>query len=125
MTFEPAQYAAALLQVLAETPSEQEPAVLDGFARVIAEDRQLDRWPELAAAIVVQGEPRFATVADAESQPAIARALVESARVTVEPALIAGAVIQVGDQLVDTSLRGRLEQLHHAMVTAEFSLSPR
>ena len=36
----------------------------------------------------------------------------------VDPDLIGGVVLQAGSRLVDASIRGRLERLHHELTTS-------
>lgn len=41
--------------------------------------------------------------------------------VTVDPALIGGATVRVGDRLVDASVKRQLSEMHHRMITAPLS----
>lgn len=41
--------------------------------------------------------------------------------VTLDPALIGGATVRVGDRLVDASVRRQLSEMHHRMITAPLS----
>lgn len=41
--------------------------------------------------------------------------------VTVDPTLIGGATVRVGDRLVDASVKRQLSEMHHRMITAPLS----
>jgi len=100
------------------------------FVGVVAANRRLSRLSEILAGVkTLAAERRGEVVAEVRS----AQPLSESQRASlqtrlaeagygrvaitehVEPKLLGGLVVRIGTQLFDTSIRGRLTRLHHAM----------
>jgi len=96
------------------------------FVRVLVENRRLALVPEIRRLFEAQrreheGEAEVEVIAAYELEPRheelIAKALSKrfgrrvDINVSIDQALIGGAVIRAGDLVIDLSLRGRLEQL--------------
>jgi len=79
--------------------------------------RRLNRARGIVEAVVVSAAPLTADEATAVRRKveAMAGASVEL-RTEVDPALIGGLTVRVGDQLLDASVRGRLERLRDQLV---------
>ena len=78
--------------------------------------RLLNRRRGIVEAVVTSALPL--TAAETEALQARVEAMTGSGvdlRAEVDPALIGGLTVRVGDQLFDASLRGRLERLHHQL----------
>jgi len=101
------------------------------FVKLLAEYRRLPILPEIAveyAALceqvegVVEVELRAATAVDATEQARIRAALRQKLERTVkltcvtDPSLIGGAVIRVGDLVIDGSVRDKLTRLTAAII---------
>jgi F-type H+-transporting ATPase subunit delta len=87
------------------------PAIAAEYARL------LNRRRAIVEAVVTSAQPLSA------EENAALRARVEAMtgtavdlRAEVDPALIGGLTVRVGDQLLDASVRGRLERLRHQLV---------
>ena len=111
----PAQYAAAFWAALRDATPAQEPHLLEGFARLLADDRMIGRWPEIEQALAALAVERTGAVARAQDSADVADALGPGADVTVQPELIAGARLRAGDRLVDSSILGQLQRLRDAL----------
>jgi F-type H+-transporting ATPase subunit delta len=100
------------------------------FVRVLVHYRRLGLVPEIAKLFErlraeVEGLSRVEVTSafelDPKYQESIAKAMSErlernvDVSVRVDPSLIGGVVIRVGDLVIDASLRGRLTQLAHAL----------
>jgi F-type H+-transporting ATPase subunit delta len=79
--------------------------------------RLLDRQRGIAAAVVTSAAPLSAeeTEAIAARVASLAGTKV-SLRTAVDPALIGGVTVRIGDRLIDASVRGRLERLRERIV---------
>jgi F-type H+-transporting ATPase subunit delta len=79
--------------------------------------RLLDRQRGVAVAIVTSAAPLSAeeTEAIAARAASLAGATI-SLRTAVDPALIGGVTVRIGDRLIDASVRGRLERLRERIV---------
>lgn len=100
------------------------------FANVVARNRRLSRLSEILGAVMaldahrrgeIVAEVRSAQPLNVAQRTNLQTRLAEAgyARVSiherVEPELIGGLVVQIGAKLFDTSIRGRLTRLQHAM----------
>jgi F-type H+-transporting ATPase subunit delta len=100
------------------------------FLGVLAENRRLDRLPAIVRAFAaIAADARGEVTADVttahpllDSQIAALRdklALLEGRAITlrtrVDPAILGGLVVQIGSQMIDGSIRTRLNSLAHAM----------
>lgn len=111
----PAQYAAAFLAALPEVPASHQASLIDGFLRVLDEDGARSATREIIGELATQSMKRSARIARAEERAAVARAFGDLADVTVDPALIGGAVIRSGETEIDGSITGHLRRLVIAM----------
>lgn len=117
---------AAFAEVLADVPPAQLPAAVAACARLLQRQRLLHQAPRVLDALdetlLAKQSLQRARVMSATSLPATATAQVEralttivgqpvQARVSVQPALLAGFRAEVGDLLVDASLRGVLSRM--------------
>lgn len=108
------------------------PAALRNFALTLVKNNDLRALPEVAAALgAFIGETTQAVSAEVQSAAPLTdaqRQQVESqlaakygrgldVRYSVDPALLGGLIVRVGDQVIDTSVRSRLAAVHRAMVT--------
>ncbi len=87
------------------------PAIVGEYRRL------LDRQRGVAAAIVTSAAPLSAdeTAAISARIEALTGTTV-SLRTAVDPALIGGVTVRIGDRLIDASVRGRLERLRDRIV---------
>ena len=87
------------------------PAIVGEYGRL------LDRQRGVAAAIVTSASPLSAdeTAAISARIEALIGTTV-SLRTTVDPALLGGVTVRIGDRLIDASVRGRLERLRDRIV---------
>ncbi len=87
------------------------PAIAGEYGRLLDHDRGV------AAAVVTSAAPLAAdeTTAIGARIEALAGTTV-SLRTVVDPALIGGVTVRIGDQLIDASVRGRLERLRSRIV---------
>lgn len=115
MSATPTQYATAFWSVWRETPAEAQSRLMDGFLQMLSADGALKLWPEIEQALAATGMLRSARVARVQDQTTVARALGRDASVSVEPQLIGGAVIRLGDTLVDGSIAGMLRKMAQAL----------
>lgn len=96
--------------VVAAGRASQLPAIVDSFVDAAAASRQH-----------VVAEVRSAVPLDDERRDQLAKALSRATgktvevRVVVDPAVVGGIVAQVGDQVIDGSVRSRLEQLRETL----------
>jgi F-type H+-transporting ATPase subunit delta len=105
------------------------------FLHILAERDRLDQVPGIAEALralinkqrgIVTAEVTTAVPLDAQLQGVVTQRLATylnrqpqqlSIRARVDPSIIGGVVARVGDQLIDDSVRGRLERLRRALST--------
>ncbi len=119
-----------LERLLLDVGAEVDPEIFAGtrgnFMRVLLENRRLGYAPEifmLFHTLRAEEEKRLdvevisALALDADAEAAIATTLQQQRgkqvviRSRVDPELIGGVMVKVGDQVIDLSLQGRLEQL--------------
>jgi F-type H+-transporting ATPase subunit delta len=79
--------------------------------------RLLDRRRGVAAALVTSAAPLTAAETEAiAARVAVMTGSTVSLRTAVDPELIGGVTVRIGDRLIDASVRGRLERLRHRIV---------
>jgi F-type H+-transporting ATPase subunit delta len=109
------------------------PPLLRNFLHILADRDRLDEVPGVAEALrelvnkqrgIVTAEITTAVPLDADSERLVAQRLAAylhrspqqvTIRAHVDPSIIGGVVARVGDQLIDDSVRGRLERLRAAL----------
>jgi F-type H+-transporting ATPase subunit delta len=109
------------------------PPLVRNFLHILAERARLDEVPDIARALqelnnqrqgIITAEVTTAIPLDAELERLVAQRLAtmlnrEPQQVTivsrVDPAIIGGVVAQVGDRVIDDSVRGRLERLRRTL----------
>ncbi|MDO8559821.1 MAG: F0F1 ATP synthase subunit delta [bacterium] len=111
----PAQYAAAFWAALGDATPAQESLVPEAFARLLADDQMIGRWAEIEQALAALAVVRTGAVARAQDSAKVADALGPGAAVAVQSELIAGARLQAGGRLVDSSISGQLQRLRDAL----------
>jgi F-type H+-transporting ATPase subunit delta len=106
------------------------------FLHILADRDRLREVPDVATALqdlinrergIVTAEVTTAIPLDAEMQAVVAQRLAtflhrEPRQVTihtrVDPAIIGGVVARIGDQVIDDSVRGRLERLRRTLASS-------
>jgi F-type H+-transporting ATPase subunit delta len=79
--------------------------------------RLLDRRRGIAAAVVTSAIPLTAQeTAAIRARTEVMTGSTVSLRTAVDPALIGGVTVRIGDRLIDASVRGRLERLRDRIV---------
>jgi F-type H+-transporting ATPase subunit delta len=79
--------------------------------------RLLDRHRGVAAAVVTSAAPLSADeTAAIQARIEVLAGATISLRTAVDPALIGGVTVRIGDRLIDASVRGRLERLRDRIV---------
>jgi F-type H+-transporting ATPase subunit delta len=79
--------------------------------------RLLDRHRGVAAAIVTSAAPLSADeTAAIQARIEVLAGATISLRTAIDPALIGGVTVRIGDRLIDASVRGRLERLRDRIV---------
>ncbi|MFH0750676.1 MAG: F0F1 ATP synthase subunit delta [Chloroflexota bacterium] len=79
--------------------------------------RLLDRHRGIAAAVVTSAIPLTADeTAAIGARVEVMTGATVSLRTAVDPALIGGVTVRIGDRLIDASVRGRLERLRDRIV---------
>jgi F-type H+-transporting ATPase subunit delta len=112
------------------------PPLARNFLRILATRDRLDQVPGIAQALaervnqqrgIVTAEVTTAIPLDAELERVVAQRLASylhrepdkiMLRTHVDPSLIGGVVARVGDQVIDDSVRGRLERLRRTLSRA-------
>ena len=119
-----AQYARALHEAISETKPEDQEKVLDNFVKVLTEQGDIGRYPEIeeeyekisAKASGIED----VTVITAHEMPDAKKLISElnelagkrlNVTTEVDPSLIGGMVIRAGDTLIDASVKKQLEDL--------------
>jgi len=107
------------------------PATLRNFLLTLVQENALRMLPEIAEAFgavagvgnrLVTAEIQSALALTEEQQQEIERQLISrhgrnlDIHYTVDPAILGGLIIRVGDQVIDTSVRTRLSALQRSMV---------
>jgi F-type H+-transporting ATPase subunit delta len=109
------------------------PPLVRNFLHILADRGRLDELPDIAEALhlldnerqgIVTAEVTTAVPLDAELERLVAQRLAtllsrDPQQITivsrVDPAIIGGVVAQVGDRVIDDSVRGRLERLRRTL----------
>jgi F-type H+-transporting ATPase subunit delta len=109
------------------------PPLVRNFLHILADRGRLDELPDIAEALhllynekqgIVTAEVTTAVPLDAELEQLVAQRLAmllscQPNQITivsrVDPAIIGGVVAQVGDRVIDDSVRGRLERLRRTL----------
>jgi F-type H+-transporting ATPase subunit delta len=87
------------------------PTIADEYARL------LNRQRGVAVAVVTSAAPLSIEETEAISaRAAVLAGATISLRTAVDPALIGGVTVRIGDRLIDASVRGRLERLRERIV---------
>jgi len=89
------------------------PQIEEQFKRLVEEREGVARVVARTAVPLTDGEQE--ALAARISQQTGRRVILET---SVDPALLGGVVVQIGDRLVDASVRGRLEGLRDRMVNS-------
>jgi F-type H+-transporting ATPase subunit delta len=126
-----AQKAAALDRVVANAPQ-----LVHNFLHILVERDRLDQVPGIVEALrelinqqrgIVTAEVTTAVALDAELERAVAERLAAhlgrqanqvTIRSRVDPSIIGGVIARVGDQVIDDSVRGRLDRLRRTLAGA-------
>ncbi|MBI2170254.1 MAG: ATP synthase F1 subunit delta [Actinobacteria bacterium] len=96
--------------IVAAGRASQLPGIVDAFVDAAAASRQH-----------VVGEVRSAVALDEQQQRQLAQALSRATgktvevKVVIDPSVVGGVVAQVGDQVIDGSVRSRLQQLREGL----------
>jgi F-type H+-transporting ATPase subunit delta len=131
MKFNPKQYAEALWDSLQDTNPKDQSQVLDNFVKVLAENNDIRLFDQISEEFhkldlnrqgIKQVNVRSAHPLTKENEKAILTELNKLAKTkfelksVVDERLIGGVVIQMDDQVLDTSLKNQLEQLKESLV---------
>lgn len=126
MKFTAKQYAEALMDSLQDTSPKDQNLVIDNFAAVLAANNDLRMFDQIAEEFhkldlakqgIKQAHVKSATPLSRENEKEIIEHLNKIAKTKIElkkdvdDQLIGGMVIQIDDQLIDTSIKHQLEQL--------------
>ncbi|MBS9777667.1 MAG: F0F1 ATP synthase subunit delta [Gammaproteobacteria bacterium] len=116
--------------VLSAASISQTPKAFDNFVRLLAQNKRFTLLPEIAELFIEESNKSNDTVIAEiitakpltdESKDKLLAKLTEKygkkveASIVIEKALIGGAIIRVGDTVIDGSIKGRLEQLAKAL----------
>lgn len=128
----PAVGRAQRAELLMELGGDRLPALVRNFVQVLASNDRLLLLPVIFAQFqalkadhqrLVEVEVTSAAPLDEGQQQRLAAALVRRLgrevriQVSIDPALIGGAIIRAGDTVIDGSLRGRLNKLAGALLS--------
>lgn len=118
------QYAEALFLALRESADKDHDLVLDKFVKILAQNGDLDRLEGIAAefeklSLTKQGisQAQVITGQDIKLDSELVESLNLAAgkklklKTFVDPSLIGGLILRAGDELLDASLKGKLNQL--------------
>lgn len=111
----PQDYAQALFGALQATDPQHHAMVLDQFVRVLADDRRVSDWSQIAEAIAAVAVERSVRLARPQELTLVTAACGDGVNVSVDPTLLGGVVIRLGDRVVDGSVAGLLQQLRRAL----------
>lgn len=110
--------------------------LMQNFLGTLAMKRRLAALPEIIAALksaldarqgVATAEVTVAQALDAAQSKALQSALAKmlgrevNLQVLEDPAIIGGLIVKVGSQLIDSSVKSRLERLHRALKSSDTS----
>ncbi|HLZ27552.1 MAG TPA: F0F1 ATP synthase subunit delta [Chloroflexota bacterium] len=109
------------------------PPLVRNFLHILADRARLDEVPGIAEALhalinqrrgIITAEVTTAIPLDADMEQLVAQRLAAhlnrdpkliTIRSRIDPAIIGGVVARVGDQVIDDSVRGRLERLRRSL----------
>ncbi len=124
-----AQYARALHDAISETKPEDQDTVLDNFVKVLAEQGDIGRYPEIESEyqkIAAKAEGREdVTLITAREMPDTASLIKDLNELAgkrlnitkeIDPSLIGGMVIRAGDTLIDASVKKQLADLRTSLM---------
>ncbi|HEY2596165.1 MAG TPA: F0F1 ATP synthase subunit delta [Chloroflexota bacterium] len=123
-----AQKSAALDRIVPNAPR-----LVRNFLHILVDRDRLDQVPGIAEALrdlinvqrgIVTAEVTTAVALDAEMEQVVAQRLAQhlgrepqqiTIRSRVDPSIIGGVIARVGDQVLDDSVRGRIERLRRTL----------
>jgi F-type H+-transporting ATPase subunit delta len=123
-----AQKAAALDRIVPNAPR-----LVRNFLHILVDRGRLDQVPGIAEALrdlvnvhlgIVTAEVTTAVALDTDLEQVVAQRLAEhlgreprqiAIRARVDPSIIGGVIARVGDQVIDDSVRGRIERLRRTL----------
>src|SRR3989344_4137942 len=126
MKYTPKQYAATLMEVIDQTAPKDIDAVLDNFVAALRENNDLRMFDvnttefhklELAKKGITEVDVTSVHPLNRDNEQAILAVLNKHVkgdikiRAKIDANLIGGVVIQIGDRVINTSLKEQLEQL--------------
>ena len=126
-SFQKKEYAQALYEAISETKPEDHDKVLDNFVKIIAQNGDLGKYPEIESEYqkleskaqgIKQVEVTTATEVDAKSLIAELNTIVgKKIEITrkIDPEIIGGIVVRVDDTLIDASVKNNLNNLKKAI----------
>ncbi len=104
-----------LQALLSKAKIKETPAKFENFLKVLAHNKRFSLLPEIVAEII-----SARTLSDKSKKTLISKLEKKygkkvEASIKIDESLIGGAVIKVGDTVIDGSIKGRLEQLTKAL----------
>lgn len=121
MKYTPKQYARALYEILAEKGSKNTNSVIRDFVNVLRKNNDLSKGNEVMNRFEEiyheeSGMPLFeVSAADDRSGEILNKKIKGEVNFKKDQRLIGGARVRIGDEMVDNTLRARLERLRGAL----------
>lgn len=128
MKFTSKQYAQALYDAVHETAPKDQEKVLDNFVKVLAENGDLAKHPEIEKAYLILdmkgkgiSQADVTVAKDMEMNSALVNQLNEiignkvEIKKKVEEGIVGGVVIRVEDTLIDASIKTQLNNLNKSL----------
>lgn len=124
MTVSPKQFAAALMEVLAETPAQDHACVVDNFANLLNEYGTLSLWPEIegelnelqlneqgkiSVHLTVAREGVSDTQIFERLEPVLGKNVVLTKELSKE--IIGGFIVETKEMRIDASIKNQLANL--------------